>query len=64
MPPRRLAQALARVGKPRVLRDYVMLPPGVDAQGEGIPFAFRLTARDEQHESDTAQTTFAMPEDD
>ena len=48
----------------RVLRAYVMLPPGVDAQGEGIPFAFRLTAQDEQHESDTARTTFTMPEDD
>jgi polyferredoxin len=41
----------------RVLRAYVMLPPGAQANG----FAFRLTSRDEQRESDLAETTFAMP---
>ncbi|HSF11656.1 MAG TPA: cytochrome c oxidase accessory protein CcoG, partial [Erythrobacter sp.] len=41
----------------RVLRAYVMLPPGAQASG----FAFRLTSRDEQRESDLAETTFAMP---
>jgi hypothetical protein len=51
----------------RVLRTYVMLPPGVhgdEDEDEGLAFAFRLTARDAQAETDTQQTTFAMPEDD
>ncbi|HEY6964527.1 MAG TPA: FixG Ig-like domain-containing protein, partial [Erythrobacter sp.] len=45
----------------QVLRAYVMLPPGTGAGDDGLAFAFRLTAQDE---SDTAETTFAMPEDD
>jgi polyferredoxin len=42
----------------KVVRAYVMLPPGERAEN----FAFRLTSRDEQRESDVAETTFAMPE--
>ncbi|MFM7443085.1 MAG: cytochrome c oxidase accessory protein CcoG [Tabrizicola sp.] len=41
----------------RVLRVYVLLPSGQTASG----FAFRLTAQDEQRESDTEETTFTMP---
>ncbi len=44
----------------RVLRAYVLLPQGTRAES----FAFRLTSQDEQRESDVAQTTFAMPEND
>jgi hypothetical protein len=48
----------------KVLRAYVILPPGTDADDDGIPFTFRLTAQDEQRESDAQATTFTMPEDD
>jgi polyferredoxin len=44
----------------KVLRAYVMLPPGTRADS----FAFRLTSQDEQRESDVATTTFANPEND
>ncbi|MEO0057764.1 MAG: hypothetical protein RIT17_1237, partial [Pseudomonadota bacterium] len=47
----------------RVLRVYVMLPPEVKGADDAIPFTFRLTARDEQRESDAEPTTFALPED-
>jgi len=46
-----------RANETRVLRAYVLLPSGATASA----FAFRLTAQDEQRESDTAETTFAMP---
>ena len=39
------------------MRAYVLLPSGQTASA----FAFRLTAQDEQRETDTAETTFAMP---
>jgi len=42
----------------RVVRAYVMLPPGAAADG----FSFRLTSLDEQREQDLAETRFAMPE--
>ncbi len=48
----------------KVLRAYVMLPPGIRGDDDGLAFAFRLTSSDEQHESDVAPTTFSMPEDD
>jgi cytochrome c oxidase accessory protein FixG len=48
----------------RVLRAYVVLPRGSEGDDDGLPFAFRLTARDEARESDAEQTSFAMPEDD
>lgn len=41
----------------KVVRAYVMLPPGVSADS----FTFRLTSLDEQREQDLAETTFAMP---
>jgi hypothetical protein len=41
----------------KVVRAYVMLPPGVQADA----FAFRLTSLDEQGEQDVETTTFAMP---
>jgi cytochrome c oxidase accessory protein FixG len=41
----------------KVVRAYVMLPPGVAAEA----FTFRLTSLDEQRETDLAETTFAMP---
>ena len=43
----------------KVLRAYVMLPPGSHADG----FAFRLTSDDEQGETARVETTFAMPGD-
>ena len=43
----------------KLVRAYVMLPPGVAADS----FSFRLTSLDEQREQDVAETTFAMPED-
>jgi polyferredoxin len=46
-----------RANETRVLRVYVLLPSGASASA----FAFRLTALDEQGESDTEETTFAMP---
>ncbi|TAD78387.1 MAG: cytochrome c oxidase accessory protein CcoG, partial [Sphingomonadales bacterium] len=41
----------------KVLRTYVMLPPGETADS----FTFRLTSLDEQREADETETTFAMP---
>ena len=41
----------------KVVRAYVMLPPGASADS----FTFRLTSLDEQREQDLAETTFAMP---
>ncbi|MEQ5787363.1 cytochrome c oxidase accessory protein CcoG [Erythrobacter sp. NFXS35] len=41
----------------KVVRAYVMLPPGERAD----VFSFRLTSLDEQREQDIAATTFAMP---
>lgn len=41
----------------KVVRAYVMLPPGESAE----IFSFRLTSMDEQREQDVAETTFAMP---
>jgi polyferredoxin len=41
----------------KIVRAYVMLPPGVSASA----FAFRLTSLDEQREQDVTTTTFAMP---
>ena len=41
----------------KVLRTYVMLPPGETADS----FTFRLTSLDEQGEQDVTTTTFAMP---
>jgi cytochrome c oxidase accessory protein FixG len=41
----------------KVVRAYVMLPPGVRADA----FNFRLTSLDEQREQDLATATFAMP---
>ena len=41
----------------KVVRAYVMLPPGANADS----FTFRLTSLDEQREQDLAETTFAMP---
>jgi IG-like fold at C-terminal of FixG, putative oxidoreductase len=47
----------------KVLRAYVMLPPGID-EDDSMSFRFRLTSRDEQRETDVVEATFAMPEDD
>ena len=41
----------------RIVRAYVMLPPGAAADD----FTFRLTSLDEQRETDLVPTTFAMP---
>jgi cytochrome c oxidase accessory protein FixG len=41
----------------KVVRAYVMLPPGTSADS----FTFRLTSLDEQREQDLAEITFAMP---
>lgn len=41
----------------KVVRAYVMLPPGEAADA----FAFRLTSLDEQRETDIVEATFAMP---
>jgi hypothetical protein len=41
----------------KVVRAYVMLPPGATADS----FSFRLTSLDEQREQDLAETRFAMP---
>ena len=46
-----------------MVRAYVMLPPGID-EDDSLAFTFRLTSLDEQRETDLAETTFAMPEDD
>jgi len=54
-PPEQIIAAPANETK--VVRAYVMLPPGTRADA----FAFRLTSLDEQGEQDVATTTFAMP---